>query len=74
MASKRRFFKVFWENKTLFELKLPNKMGVSIIAIKTGDKINITPYADDVIKEGDVVVLLGHNDNLRKIEQREVRD
>ena len=44
------------------------------MAIKTGDKINITPYADDVIKEGDVVVLLGHNDNLRKIEQKELKD
>lgn len=63
-----------WENKALFELKLPNKMGVSVMAIKTGDKINISPYADDIIKAGDVVVLLGHNDNLRKIEQKEVRD
>lgn len=63
-----------WENKALFELKLPNKMGVSVMAIKTGDKINISPYADDIIKTGDVVVLLGHNDNLRKIEQKEVRD
>ena len=63
-----------WENKALFELKLPNKMGVSVMAIKSGDKINISPYADDIIKAGDVVVLLGHNDNLRKIEQKEVRD
>lgn len=63
-----------WENKALFELKLPNKMGVSVMAIKTGDKINITPYADDIIKSGDVVVLLGHNDNLRKIEQKEIKD
>ncbi len=58
-----------WENKALIELKLPNRMGVSIMAIKTGENINISPYAEDVIKEGDVVVLLGHNDNLRKIEQ-----
>lgn len=63
-----------WENKALFELKLPNKMGVSVMAIKTGDKINISPYADDIIKAGDVVVLLGHNDNLRKIEQKNIKD
>lgn len=63
-----------WENKSLVELRLPNKMGVSIMAIKTGDSINISPYADDIIKSGDVVVLLGHNDNLRKIEQKEIED
>lgn len=63
-----------WENKALNDLKLPSKMGVSVMAIKTGEKINVTPYANDVIKPGDVVILLGHNDNLRKIEQKEVRD
>ena len=63
-----------WENKALIDLKLPNTMGVSVMAIKNGEKINVTPYADDVIKAGDVVVLLGHNDNLKKIEQKEVRD
>ncbi len=63
-----------WENKSLVDLRLPNRMGVSIMAIKTGDSINISPYADDIIKAGDVIVLLGHNDNLRKIEQREIKD
>lgn len=63
-----------WENKSLVDLRLPNKMGVSIMAIKTGDSINISPYADDIIKAGDVVVLLGHNDNLRKIEQKEINE
>ena len=59
-----------WEDKSLKELKLPNLYGVSVMAIKTGDKINISPYADDVIKKNDVVVILGHNDNLKKIEER----
>lgn len=63
-----------WEEKTLKELKLPNRLGISIMAIKTNDKINVTPYADDVIKKGDVLVLLGHNDNLKKIEQSEIKE
>ncbi|QSX06139.1 TrkA family potassium uptake protein [Sedimentibacter sp. zth1] len=63
-----------WEDKALIELKLPNRMGISIMAIKTGDKINVTPYAEDVIKKGDVLVLLGHNDNLKKIEQSETKE
>lgn len=63
-----------WEEKSLVELKLPSKSGVSVMAIKTGDKINISPYADDIIKKGDIIVLIGHNDNLKKIEQKELKD
>lgn len=63
-----------WEDQTLIDLRLPKRLGVSIMAIKTGDKINITPYAQDIIKKDDVVVLLGHNDNLKKIEQRETKE
>lgn len=63
-----------WEDQTLIDLRLPKRLGVSIMAIKTGDKINITPYAQDIIKKDDVVVLLGHNDNLKKIEQREIKE
>lgn len=63
-----------WEDQALIDLRLPKRLGVSIMAIKTGDKINITPYAQDIIKKDDVVVLLGHNDNLKKIEQREIKE
>lgn len=58
-----------WEDKTLKELKLPNTYGISVMAIKNGDNINISPYADDVVKKGDILVILGHNDNLKKIEE-----
>lgn len=58
-----------WQNTSLKDLKLPNVYGVNVLAIKTGDETNVTPYADDIIKEGDKVIILGHNDNLEKIEK-----
>ncbi len=58
-----------WVGKTLKELKLSHTYGLTVIAIKTGDDINISPYADDIIKEDDVVVILGNSDNLRKIKE-----
>ncbi|MBP1924192.1 trk system potassium uptake protein TrkA [Sedimentibacter acidaminivorans] len=58
-----------WGGKTLRELKLSHTYGLTVIAIKTGDNINISPYADDVIKENDVVVILGDSDNLRRIKE-----
>jgi len=61
-----------WTGKTLQELALPTEKGVNIIAIKytaknvTEDgenilerKINDMPGANDVIKDGDVLVLIG---------------
>ena len=53
-----------WENKSLKELNLSD---MTIIAIKTGEKINIVPSSDAVIKKDDVIVLLGSNDNLKKL-------
>lgn len=58
-----------WEDKTLKELKLLHTFGLTIIAIKTGEHTNISPFADDVIKKDDVVVILGHNNNLKKIKE-----
>lgn len=58
-----------WEDRTLKELRLPNKYGISVMAIKSGDNINISPYADDVIKSGDTIVVIGHNDSLKQLEE-----
>ncbi len=59
-----------WEDKTLKELKLSHTYGLTVIAIKRGSDINISPYADDEIKKGDIVVILGHNNNLKKIKEQ----
>lgn len=58
-----------WENKSLKDLNLSRMRGMTVMAIKTGEHINIVPSPDDVIKKGDVVVILGSNDNLRKISE-----
>ena len=58
-----------WEGKSLKDLRLPTKYGINVMAIKHGKDINISPYADDVIMPGDVLIVIGNNDDLRKIEQ-----
>lgn len=55
-----------WVAKTLEELNL-GKHGLTIIAIKTGEHINIVPSSDTVINHGDVIVILGSNKNLKII-------
>lgn len=56
-----------WEQKSLKELNLTD---MTIIAIKTGERINIVPSSDAVIKKDDIVVILGNNDNLKKISEK----
>lgn len=55
-----------WERKTISELNL-GKHGLTIIAIKTGEHINIVPSSDTTISHEDVLVILGSNKNLKII-------
>ncbi len=57
-----------WEGKTLMELQLPTRYGINVIAIKHGEDLNISPYADDVIEKNDVLIVIGKNKDLRKLE------
>ncbi|MDQ0339715.1 trk system potassium uptake protein TrkA [Caldalkalibacillus uzonensis] len=57
--------------RSLKELNLRAKYGCTVMAIKPKDegKINISPNASDVVKTGDVLVLVGTNRDLNKLEQ-----
>lgn len=58
-----------WKNKSLKELHLPTKYGINVMAIKKGKDINVSPYADDVIEEGDILVVIGNTKDIRRIER-----
>lgn len=59
-----------WTGKSLRELKLPTRYGINVMAIKNGDNINISPYADDIISADDILVVIGNNEELKKLEKR----
>ena len=48
-----------WVGKSLKELNVRAKLGVNIIAVKKGRKINVSPAADYRIEADDVMVVLG---------------
>ncbi|SHH91291.1 potassium channel family protein [Sporanaerobacter acetigenes] len=58
-----------WENKSLRELKLPTKFGINVMAIKREKCINVSPYADDVILHGDILIVIGNTEDIKKIEK-----
>lgn len=59
-----------WVDKTLYETNVRAKYGLSILAIKHGEAVNVSPKAEDVIHRGDVLVVIGSNDDLQKIQDR----
>lgn len=62
-----------WAGKTLKELKLRSKYGINVMAIKRGDEVNLSPAADDIIEENDIIVAIGSAEDLSKLEGMIVR-
>lgn len=54
--------------KNLRELHVRAKFGCNVMAIKSGDKMNISPHAEDTIRDGDVLVIVGKNEDLQSME------
>lgn len=53
--------------KTLQESAMRQEYGVTILAVRRGNEVIISPGAKQVIKEGDVLVVVGRNDKLRSL-------
>lgn len=57
-----------WYNKSLKDTKIRAHYGINVVAIKTDHHVNISPSADYVIKNRDVLVALGSSEDLGKFE------
>lgn len=56
------------DGKSLKELNIRAKYGCTILAIKTGTKINISPKAEEKITQGDMLLMIGSNEDIRRLE------
>lgn len=55
--------------KNLRQLDIRNKYRCNVMGIKSKDGVmNIAPHADDLIKAGDVLVIVGKNEDLHRFE------
>jgi len=59
-----------WVGQTLAELNFRARFGVNVVAIIRNSDINPSPIAEDEISEGDILVVIGHNDDLEKMEEK----
>ena len=58
-----------WQGKSLIDLQVRAKLGVNIIAIRHAGKIMVSPSAHYVINTGDVMVVVGDNKALEKVQK-----
>lgn len=57
--------------KTLGELNLRARHGTMVVAIKRGNNILVAPGAEDMIREGDILVVVGPTKALERFQERE---
>lgn len=57
-----------WEGHSLKDLDLRVRYSVNVVAIKRDDNIEVSPSADEVIQEGDIIVAIGGTAELNGIE------
>ncbi|HQA59521.1 MAG: TrkA family potassium uptake protein [Tepidanaerobacteraceae bacterium] len=59
-----------WHNKSLGQLDMRRKYGLNVMAIKRGNNdVKISPHADDLISENDVLVVVGRKSDIEKLER-----
>ncbi len=57
--------------KSLVELGVRKKLGVTILAVKRGEEIIVAPRAGQVLNAGDVLVAVGKNEDLQRLSELE---
>ena len=56
-----------WVGHTLKENNIRNKYGINIVAIRSGKNLQVSPKSDDIIHDGDVLVVIGENEDIEKL-------
>lgn len=58
------------EGKTLVELDIRARYGITIIAIKKEENINVSPEPDYLITKGELLIVIGHKREIKRFEER----
>lgn len=59
-----------WIGKSLVDINMRREFSISVIAIRRGDDIDINVEPDRVLLKDDILVVIGHNKDLQRLEKR----
>lgn len=62
------------KGKSLIELDIRATYGCNVVAIKRGNDLNVSPRADDVVEENDILIVIGADKDISKFEKNLVID
>lgn len=55
--------------KTIVDLDIRANYGCNIVAIKNEDKINVSPSAEELLKEDDILIVIGADNDISRFEK-----
>lgn len=58
------------DDQTLLELDIRAKYQCTVLAIKRGETVNVAPMPDDRIELKDILVVMGHRNDLKRFEDK----
>ncbi|SDH88290.1 potassium channel family protein [Alteribacillus bidgolensis] len=56
------------DGETIIDLDLRSKYGCNILAIKRNDDIRVSPRPEEEIKDGDVLIVIGADEDINRLE------
>ncbi len=56
-------------NRTIAQLNIRAKFGCTILGIKNGEDVSISPTPNQEINEKDILIVIGHNKDLKRLEE-----
>ncbi len=58
-------------NKTLRQAQIPQKTGLIVLSIKKqgSDKLSFNPSSDEVLKQGDIMIVLGKEEQVNELKK-----
>ncbi|MBQ1274518.1 MAG: TrkA family potassium uptake protein [Cellulosilyticum sp.] len=59
-----------WSNHTIAQLDIRAQYGINIIAVERGSEVYVTPGPDDILKEDDLLVIVGNNRSIQELEEK----
>lgn len=59
-----------WVGHSLKDNNLRAKYGVNVVAIRSGKTLRVSPTGDDLIHDGDVLVVIGENADLERLSKK----
>ena len=59
-----------WENQSIKEINVRARYGINIIAVERENSIHVTPGPDYILKESDLLVIVGDNKSIQELEEK----